>query len=312
MFLQISLSTAHKVPRIVISFKDSSASGTTYIFRTYNHHKAQTQEYVFNAGEADKVSIVDVARATTAAPTYFMPKVINGHKYLDGGFGTNANNPSQIAYNEVLLMHGNNPEAVALVVSIGTGKLRNGTPFPKTSDMFSKYWAAINYAVNSASDSENTHRSMSQHMAANSRPYHRFNVDGGLEHIKLGDWKTVSQSASSEPVNVTLSTIRKATMAYCAQKEVRKQLEQTAKMLVRNRQLRSGTSKWNFTATGFLYHCTVNLCLESSILHNSEELLRDHLVAQHADLGYCYPPSTERERTLLEKTIRRGKISHTD
>src|SRR5580658_8176618 len=113
-----------KVTRMVIAVKDNSASLAPYIFRTYNHVHAG-EFAVQNRGSADNVRIVDVARATTAAPTYFKEQIINEQKYLDGGFCTNANNPSQIAWKEVLLMHGNNPQAVAFLVSIGTGKLRN-------------------------------------------------------------------------------------------------------------------------------------------------------------------------------------------
>jgi patatin-like phospholipase/acyl hydrolase len=43
---------------------------------------------------ANNVLIADVARATTATPTYFKKKVINKQEYIDGGFSTNANNPS--------------------------------------------------------------------------------------------------------------------------------------------------------------------------------------------------------------------------
>jgi hypothetical protein len=294
----------------VIAVKDNSASLAPYLFRTYNH-ETQTQ-FVRNAGPADNVRITDVARATTAAPTYFKPAVINKQKFLDGGFCTNANNPSQNAYNEVLLMHGNNPEAVGLLVSVGTGILRNGTPFPRTDNILSKYKATINYAVHAASDSEDVHRKMSQRMASTKRPYQRFNVEGGLDHVKLGDWKIVSQRNRKVPVNVTLQTIEAATRAYCAQKEVRRRLEKTAQMLVRNRQLRSTTPEWDFAATGSRYHCPVNFCLHTSVMHNSEESLREHLVTQHANEGFKYPPSTDRERTLLEATIRQGKIRHAD
>jgi patatin-like phospholipase/acyl hydrolase len=257
-----------------------------------------------NHGPADNVKIVDVARATTAAPTYFKEKVINGQKFLDGGFGTNANNPSLIAYHEVLLMHGNNPQAVGLLVSIGTGKLRNVTPFPKVDSIFGKYKAAINYAVHTASDAEDAHLSIMQEMAATQRPYERFNVDGGLE--------LASQRASSAPVNVTLKTIEDATKAYLRQRDVRRRLEKTAEMLVKNRQERSRTSLWNYAATGHRYHCSVSFCLESHILYINEEDLRDHLVTRHADRGFRHPPSTDHERTTLERTIQRGKILHGD
>jgi hypothetical protein len=296
---------------MVIAVKDNSASLAPYIFRTYNHVHAG-EFAVQNRGSADNVRIVDVARATTAAPTYFKEQIINEQKYLDGGFCTNANNPSQIAWKEVLLMHGNNPQAVALLVSIGTGKLRNRTPFPKTSTIWGKYKATISYAVHAASDSEDTHEKMIQNMAAMERPYERFNVDGGLDHVKLDDWKTSSQRGSVAPVNVTLKTIEDATMAYLRQRDVRRRLEKTAEMLVKNRQERSKTTLWDSAATGSRYHCRVRFCLENSTQYNSEELLREHLITAHAHMGFQYPPSTDSEKTLLERTIQQGKIPHAD
>jgi hypothetical protein len=298
-----------KVIRIVVAVRENSASDNAYLFRTYNHETQK--EYVFNLGPADNVRIEDVVRATTAAPTYFKPKVINGRKYIDGGFCSNANNPSLEAYNEVLLIHGNNPDAVELLVSIGTGKLRRGTPFPHDKGLWSYYKAQINCAIHAATESENKHLQMQQFMTTRQRDYERFNVEGGLEDIKLGDWKIISQR-NAAPLNVTLKAIEQATKAYCDRGDVQRRLRSTAEKLVRNRQSRSTTAEWEFIATGFRYHCTVDQCLRTADRHDREEALREHLTTHHADLGYRHPPTTDAERTLLETKIRHGKILHAD
>lgn len=49
---------------------------------------------------------------------------------------------------------GNNPQAVALLYSIGTGKLRSLTPFHKTRTNGGEYKATISYAIHEASESE--------------------------------------------------------------------------------------------------------------------------------------------------------------
>jgi hypothetical protein len=238
--------------------------------------------------------------------------VINGQNFLDGGFCTGANNPSQEAYNEILMMHGNNPEAVALLVSIGTGQLKSSTPFPKTKSMFGKYKATINYAIHAASDSERAHKDMEKRMASTHRDYERFNVDGGLDEVKLGDWKTSSQGGSATPVNVTLHTIENATRAYCAQKKVRKRLERTAQMLVKNRQDRSRTDEWEFVVTGFQYLCTIDHCCHSSIRHNSRQKLIDHLTRHHASDGFRHPPTTPAEESLLNTVVKQGRVLNVD
>lgn len=103
--LDSSLLPSTQFTRMVIAVKDGSASLAPYIFRTYNYVHAG-EFAVQNRGSADDVRIVDVARGTTAAQTYFKERIINEQRHLDGGLCTNANNPSQIAWKEVLLMYG--------------------------------------------------------------------------------------------------------------------------------------------------------------------------------------------------------------
>ena len=61
----------------------------------------------------------EVARATSAAPTYFPPARLGNGKWtlIDGG--TYANNPALCVYAEV---RERNPEAETLLVSLGTGR----------------------------------------------------------------------------------------------------------------------------------------------------------------------------------------------
>jgi len=117
---------------------------------------------------------------------------------------------------------------------------------------------------------------------------------------------------SSALLNVTLKTIELVAKAYCDRGDVQRRLKNTAKKLVRNRQLRSAAAEWEFIATWFRYHCTVDQGLRSSDRHDREEVLREHVATHHTDLGYKHPPSTDAERTLLETKARHGKILHAD
>jgi hypothetical protein len=94
-----------------------------------------------------------------------------------------------------------------LLVGIGTGKLKNTSPFPKVNSICSKYKAAISYAIHAASDAEDTCQKMRVNVGAMDRLYERFNVDGGLNYVKLRDWKTVTPRGPVTPVNITLKTI---------------------------------------------------------------------------------------------------------
>jgi uncharacterized protein len=88
-----------------------------------------------------------VARATSAAPTYFEPAHVEvaapstggsspGAALVDGG--TFANNPAMCAYAEALRNH---PGADVLIVSLGTGRLTESISFDRA-----KHWGLVQWA----------------------------------------------------------------------------------------------------------------------------------------------------------------------
>ena len=82
----------------------------------------------------------DVARATSAAPTYFAPKMIGGNvplAFVDGG--VYANNPSMCAYVEAKTTH--KKESDFLLVSLGTGEHNMPIPFEEAKDWGLASWA---------------------------------------------------------------------------------------------------------------------------------------------------------------------------
>jgi patatin-like phospholipase/acyl hydrolase len=86
-----------------------------------------------------------VARATSAAPTYFQPEHAlaspapgspSDYALVDGG--TFANNPAMCAYAEALRNH---PGAEVLIVSLGTGRLTKSISFKQAKDWGVVQWA---------------------------------------------------------------------------------------------------------------------------------------------------------------------------
>jgi len=71
------------------------AMGSVHVFKT-PHHPRLRRDW--------KISMVDVALATTAAPTFFPAAVVDGHRLIDGGVW--ANNPSVVAITEAVSMLG--------------------------------------------------------------------------------------------------------------------------------------------------------------------------------------------------------------
>src|SRR5437764_2032184 len=92
-----------------------------YLFRSYEHlARKRFTPFELNPGPAHETPLTDVAKATTAAPTYFEHHVIYKDEFLDGGFG--ANNPISHARSEIIQMSDGAADKFALDVGIGTGK----------------------------------------------------------------------------------------------------------------------------------------------------------------------------------------------
>lgn len=90
--------------------------GEVHIFKT-PHHKHLRRD--------GQISMVDVAMATTAAPTFFEAAKVDGQRLIDGGVW--ANNPSVVAISEATSMLGYALAAVR-VLNIGTVDQRTNHP----------------------------------------------------------------------------------------------------------------------------------------------------------------------------------------
>lgn len=98
------------------------STGKINVFKT-PHHPNLKQDY--------KQKIVDVALATSAAPTYFKRHKIDKNEYVDGGLF--ANNPSLIGLHEADYMF-NHPVEDMRILSIGTvSAIQSGDPKFKNS-----------------------------------------------------------------------------------------------------------------------------------------------------------------------------------
>lgn len=177
---------------VVLSYQKQTKKGIeqTYLFRTYNnfHKGASGKERLLdrNPGLAQDIPIYQVARATSAAPTYFKPPKINDLEYLDGGFG--ANNPCIEIYDEVRKMMNNSESCINIIVSIGCG--RNNELARFAGHGITRYWNYLNFAKKWASDSEKTHLDMEKKLKHSNHKfnYHRLNVEEGLAEMKLDAW----------------------------------------------------------------------------------------------------------------------------
>ncbi|KAH0536606.1 hypothetical protein FGG08_006539 [Glutinoglossum americanum] len=235
----------------VVGVIEDKEGARPYLFRSYNHIYPGTST-VLNPGPATNVLIAKVARATTAAPTYFQHADLRGEKFVDGGLGNN--NPSWIAYFEVSNLHklhrrtwraahqlvGQTPaspqeqqvNAVGALVSIGTGKTRPARLVGPAG--ISRYVGYARLTRKMATNSEEIHRRMVSVIEDNGAHYYRLNVQTGLDGIKLDEWKT-SRDAEGNTVNVTLRNIEAQTRAYLQSPGVMDDIRACARTLIQLR-----------------------------------------------------------------------------
>lgn len=274
-----------------------------YLFRSYDHWGSPWDRNVVerNPGVAHSIPIWQVARATTAAPFYFDPIDIQNRRYGDGGFGTN--NPVCELYMEVKAMHGNDPSAIAMVLSIGTGTA--GAQIKRyNSGTINKWIGYLTAAKQLASSSEDEHTRM-RGFKPRHLHYFRLNVPAstGLGKMKLDEWKAKG-GIKRRKTNKTLEKIRQLTNDYLEDPEVQDEIRQIATILVNHRRQRAGETpgssrRWELYATGVQYRCTYSDCWKSQKLRSCAEDLREHLKREH---GFRNAPADE-----LEQMVEKGK-----
>jgi len=133
-------------------------------------------------------TIVEAARATSAAPTFFDPvRINNGATLRDGGMLNN--NPIEELVNEVTTQREFQDKEISCIVSIGTGML-------KQNILGDSLATVAKNCANIATETEGTHRAFEDRECGdNGRfrgKYFRFNVAHGVEDVSLEEWKAMA------------------------------------------------------------------------------------------------------------------------
>ena len=181
--------------------RDDSPKAFVVAKRHLSHDSAPV---LFKSYEVDGTEILctvlQAARATMAAPTYFPPKEIEDDQYVDGGIGYN--NPAEEALREA--HHIWPTREVGCLVSIGTGLMEPISGANKTKEQFDRTLGTVllnaalltaekltiaAYCTELATSCQMVYMSLIEHpllqkRAAKAR-YYRFNVTSGMSHIGL-------------------------------------------------------------------------------------------------------------------------------
>ena len=215
--------------------------------------------------------IWEVARATTAAPMYFAPMRRGEGTEVEAYIENEFSNPTEEAIRAVRTESARNT-----IISIGSGS----SPHVSTKLNIGGRLAGVEVPVQTRRP--NTY--MYQHEGLMvERPtshvvdhYTRLNVQEGLHEMKRDRWK-------GKKGKDTRKLIREKTEAYLRSDSVRKELVDTAKILVETRRKRAfGPDKdhWERFCHGVEYVCTFTDCSRPHTFMERQDL-RDHLEHVH-------------------------------
>lgn len=174
------VSDEHQCRTVVVAFQKQEQLSIPYLFRTYkNIHVSADTSYRKvrpdrNLGLAHHIPIWQVAKATTAALTYFQPVIIDGVEYTGAGFGmTNVSAVAEI-YSEVKTMNGNTRDSI--ILSVGSGS--------NTIHLRNRRILFREHQIHLLSESEQIHQRMVRIPG-----YYRLDVEEGLGQIQMDEWR---------------------------------------------------------------------------------------------------------------------------
>ena len=155
-----------------------------------------------------EIPIWQAARATSAAPTYFEPMKIALHnkgifiECIDAAFGFN--HPGEALMEEIKALEGpfdedfRSAQHVELWISLGTGshevaRLEDDTIAKRLSSEIGKPLAVAKVMEQIVTSTERVHRNLENMLRSSERKYWRFNVENGLQNVKMDDYTKTEQ-----------------------------------------------------------------------------------------------------------------------
>lgn len=178
------------VQRVVVTNKkEALSSGVPHFLRSY----ATDEE------PASRCTIVEAARATSAAPFYFRSQKIGGDHYVDGGLGTN--NPCSWLVNEAESLWPGRQHG--LILSVGTGSKQAASN-------------TIMGLLKISTGTESTHQLLKGRFKGKGI-YYRYQVGNLGTEVSLNQWKK-------------MDLIKRRTTDYLCTPEIRDQISRVSRV----------------------------------------------------------------------------------
>ena len=283
-----------------------------HLWRTYDHIDGIIEDKHryrhMNPCKAHHEPLWQVARATTAAPTFFESIKIGNDKHFDGAIGTN--NPAFLAFSEIRQKEYYAP---GVFLSIGTGIRRtvNDEKTPRQGkgqkrkfvtsqrvdeisrkQFVKKYLELFRVFKDLSVDTEETNNQWLGACNPRKTKRCRFNVDEGLGPIPLDDWRPPRSGEE------TLRRIRELTESYLALEDTQANLDEYAEHLVRLRRSRAETERWESFAANIEYFCPFPTCADKDACRyyqggDCRNRLRQHVKYVHEEFLSSHPDDLE-------------------
>jgi Patatin-like phospholipase len=275
----------------------------TYIFRSYPHDGAKGE--IKNPGPADDHPIWEVARATSAAPTFFDPIDIDGVLYSDGGVGSN--NPVLLLIDEVISKSGLTGAgalvgAFDVLISVGTGqkpskKLKAKHKHPSVSSwvsrrtLYRQVSSIISGLKHAATDTEEKHLQIKKwSVDAGFNGYYRWTGGEEVGGLGLDEWN--KEGKGSKPP--TAKFIEQKVKIYMARDDIKNDVREAAQKLVDRRRARIADPSRNKYGKkyrgrfGRYSYCTLLRCPwckhPKKTFAETEDALVEHVSSEHKDI----------------------------
>lgn len=278
---------------IVCSMKSNEDQNfqTPFLFRSYDRKTSYTSRTPFerNPGDPNTFAIWQVARATSAAPSYFNSIHMFEARYFDAA--VNLNNPSWEVVREVSLLAEESDDAIDLLLSVGGGNAKGNNP-------------RLSFGTGSllqelADISDVVHDKVKVESKVQGFGYFRFDVKEGLQAVRMAEWRPRPSG------KITLDKIHMATERYLKQEGIRASIRQCAEQLVDKRTQRSQTMRWERFATGTIYRCPLpDDCPTPKAKFNTRNDLLDHLRTNHNQA----PPDADHYQHI-QKLLDQGRTT---
>jgi patatin-like phospholipase/acyl hydrolase len=171
--------------------------------------------------EGDNFLMREIARATSAAPTYFEPFLVEGGPHdkcalIDGG--VHSNNPAMCAYVEARKIHPE--ENDFLVVSLGTGELTRSLPYEEVRGWGLALWAQpiLNVVFDGVADTVDYQlRELLSTEEGEARRYYRFQTQLDIGKDDMDDASRTNIAALKVKAREIIAQNEDALKALCAQ-----------------------------------------------------------------------------------------------